>query len=271
MHTSLPSLEGILAVIAAHETGSFSGAADRLGITHGAVSRRVQAVEHWLATPLFERGARGVQVTPAGQRFIATAQQALATIRESADRWRPVRAQPVVRVSVVPSFARLWLMSRMTFLQGQPADVRIELQLEHRAVDLSADEADISVRYGKGAGKDVRGKLLFREHLYPVAAPSLAKQLGANAKPDRIAELPLLHDSDTRQWRAWLDAAGSRFRNHTHDRRFEDYDLVLAACEAGLGIALLRAPLADSYVNSGRLVQTSKRAIPNVHAHYLTI
>lgn len=271
MHSSssLPPLDGIVAVIAAHRTGSFSAAAEMLGITHGAVSRRVQAVEHWLATPLFERRARGVQITPAGQRFIATAEQALATIRNSADRWRTPREQPIVRLSIVPSFARLWLMQRMIALQGDPADVRVELQLDHRASDLNADEADLAVRYGSGSWKGVRARLLFAERLYPVAAASFAKQLGANAKPDRIAQLPLLHDSDTRQWRAWLGANGSRFRGQAHDRRFEDYDLVLAACSAGLGIALLRTPLADTYMSSGRLVQVSKRSIPNTQGHYL--
>lgn len=269
--TSLPPLDGIVAVIAAYRTGSFSAAAEMLGITHGAVSRRVQAVEHWLATVLFERRARGVQVTPAGQRFIATAEQALATIRNSADRWRPPREQPIVRLSVVPSFARLWLMPRMTLLQGVPADVRVELQLEHRAMDLNAEEADLAVRYGSGTWKGVRARLLFAERLFPVAAASFAGQLGTNAKPERIAQLPLLHDSDTRQWRAWLSATGSRFRGQAHDRRFEDYDLVLAACSAGLGIALLRTPLADTYMSGARLVPVSKRSIPNTHGHYLAM
>jgi LysR family glycine cleavage system transcriptional activator len=273
MHSSfnLPPLDGLLAVLAAHQTGSFSAAADMLGITHGAVSRRVHAVEHWLATPLFVRHGRGVQTTPAGQRFIATAEQALASIRNSADRWRPTRGLPVVRMSVVPSLARLWLMSKMPVLQGMPADVRIELQLEHRVVDLNAGEADIAIRYGSGRSKSVATQLLFNERLYPVAAPSVARALGARAKPQRIAQLPLLHDSDIHQWRAWLSANDMRYRAKQEDRRFEDYDLVLAAAEAGLGIALLRTPLADSYVNADKLVCISRASIPNLHGHYLAM
>lgn len=273
MHSSfnLPPLDGLLAVLAAHQTGSFSAAAGMLGITHGAVSRRVHAVEHWLATPLFVRHGRGVQTTPAGQRFIATAEQALASIRNSADRWRPTRGLPVVRMSVVPSLARLWLMPKMPVLQGMPADVRIELQLEHRVVDLNAGEADIAIRYGSGRSKGVATQLLFNERLYPVAAPSVARAVGARAKPQRIAQLPLLHDSDIHQWRAWLSANGMRYRAKQEDRRFEDYDLVLAAAEAGLGIALLRTPLADSYVNTDKLVRISRASIPNQHGHYLAM
>jgi DNA-binding transcriptional LysR family regulator len=273
MHSSdsLPPLDGIAAVIAAHRTGSFSAAAEMLGITHGAVSRRVHAVEHWLATPLFVRHGRGVQATPAGLRFVATAEQALAMLRDSADRWRRERDAPVVRLSVVPSFARLWLMPKMRFLQGEPQDVRVDVHLEHRTVDLASDEVDLAVRYTAGRSKTLVAHRLFGERLSPVAAPELARKLGSHAKAQRIAQLPLLHDSDTRQWRQWLASQNVRRRPQADDRRFEDYDLVLSACDAGLGVALLRSPLADAHVTSGRLVRVSNHSIVNERGHYIAI
>jgi LysR family transcriptional regulator, glycine cleavage system transcriptional activator len=275
MHSShsLPPLDGLLAVIAAHRTGSFSAAAEMLGITHGAVSRRVHAVEHWLSTPLFTRHGRGVQTTPAGQRFVATAEQALAALRDSADLWRPGREMQVVRLSAVPSVVRLWLMSKMHALQGTPADTRVELQLDHRIVDLNADDADadIALRYGNGRWKSCVSQWLFGERLCPVAAPAIAAKLGAHPKPERIAQLPLLHDSDTRQWRAWLGAHAIRHRPKSADRRFEDYDLVLAAAVAELGVALLRTPLADAYVRSGRLVRLSRSTVSDERGHYLVM
>lgn len=271
MHSSLPPLEGLTAVIAAHRGGSFTAAAEALELTHGAVSRRVQVVERWLGTPLFERHGRGVRVTPAGQRFVAQMEQALATIRESADRWRPRRELPVLRISVVPSFARLWLLPRLPELQGVPPRWRIEPLIEHRVADLGAGHSDLAVRYGRGAWRGVRAQLLFAEQLFPVAAPELATRLGGNARPSRLAEYPLLHDSDTSQWRAWLGEHGIAYRAKSADRRFEDYDMVLTAAQAGLGIALLRSPLADEAVASGRLVRVARPAIRNVAGHYLIV
>ncbi|TWI00275.1 transcriptional regulator, LysR family [Luteimonas cucumeris] len=272
MHSSsLPPLDGLTAVVAAHRTGSFSAAAESLELTHGAVSRRVQAVERWLGTPLFERHGRGVRATPAGQRFVAQVEQALGAIRESADRWRPRRELPTIRISVVPSFARLWLLPRLPALQESPLQRRIELAIEHRVADLAGGQCDLSVRYGKGQWRGTRAQLLFAEQLYPVAAPDLATSLGGNAKPARLAEQALLHDSDTSQWRHWLAEQGVRFRAKSDDRRFEDYDLVLAAAQAGLGIALLRSPLADEAVASGRLVRIARPAIRNVAGHYLVM
>lgn len=273
MHSSnsLPPLDGLNAVIAARDTGSFTAAAERLGLTHGAVSRRVYAVEHWLGTAVFERHGRGVRVTPAGQRFIAQVEQALGAISDSADRWRPRRELPVIRLSVVPSFARLWMLPRLRALQDVPARRRVELIVEHRLADLAGGDVDLAVRYGKGPWRDVSSQLLFREQLVPVASPDVAAELGRHPDAGRLADAPLLHDSDTRQWRAWLSAQGASYVAKAADRRFEDYDMVLAAAKAGLGVALLRTPLADEVMTAGQLVFVSKATLPNPHSHYLAM
>ena len=267
----MPPLEALAAVVAAHRAGSFTAAAETLGITHGTISRRVHAVEHWLGTPLFKRMARGVSTTPAGQRFVAQVEQALAAIRDSADQWRPRRDLPVVRLSVVPSFARLWLLPKLAALQGNPPYCRIDLLTEHRVLDIGAGQTDLAVRYGKGRWPGVAARLLFAENLFPVASPQWAAQWKVPPTAAEIAQLPLLHDSDTSQWRRWLHAAGSTFRVKDADRRFEEYDLVLAAAEAGLGIALLRSPLADEWLHARRLVRVAAQNLPNPAGHYLAM
>ena len=73
----LPPLEGLIAMLAAAEEGSFSAAAAKLGLTHGSVSRRIAALEHWLGASLFERHGRGVRRTPAGLRFSQDSRQSL--------------------------------------------------------------------------------------------------------------------------------------------------------------------------------------------------
>src|SRR5690349_17693009 len=110
---SLPPLDGLSALIAAADTGSFTAAAEALNITHGSVSRRIAALEAWLGTILFERHGRGVRLTPAGQRFATDARRTLGILSRSADQWRPRRGRPTVRLTAVPSFARLWLIPRL--------------------------------------------------------------------------------------------------------------------------------------------------------------
>ena len=270
MTHSLPPLEGLAAVQAAAETGSFSAAAESLGLTHGSVSRRVKAVESWLGTPLFERHGRGVRPTPAGLRFSRDIEQMLKALADSAERWRPRRGMQSLKVSVLPSFAKLWLIDRLQSLQGEPQDLRIDLVIEHRLADLGAGEVDVALRYGHGNWPSLSATRLFEERLFPVAAPSLADKLEA-ANSAAIARLPLIHDSDTMRWRRWLAADGVRYGPRDRDRRFEDYDLVLAAAAAGLGIALLRSELGRPWLVDGRLRQLSTREIPDLAAPYVVI
>lgn len=256
-------------MLAAADAGSFTAAAEALGVTHAAVSRRVAVVEAWLGTPVFERRGRGVVLTPAGRRFASEVEGALNRIEQVADRWRPRRGGEVVRLSLVPSFAKLWLLPRMAGLQGDPPQVRVELLIEHRQLDLDAKEADLVVRYGRGNWPGLDAQLLFHEHLAPAASPTLAERIGAGASAVRIARHPLIHDSDTRQWRDWLAAEDVRYRPRQIDRRFEDYDMVLAAAEAGLGVCLVRLPFAEEWLTSGKLVLLSDRRSRNPDSHFV--
>lgn len=269
MHSfeTLPPLDGLNAMLAAAEEGSFTAAADMLGITHGSVSRRIAALEAWLGTSLFERHGRGVRLTPAGQRFAVEARQALGLLSRSADQWRPRRGKPTVRLAVVPAFARLWLLPRLTQLER--GDIHVEVSMDHRPSDLNAQEADVVIRYGRGLWDGLDSQLLFRETLRPAAAPALAAELGGDADAAALLARPLLHDSDMAHWRGWLGSAGVRYRPRWQDRRFEDYDTVLTAAEAGLGVALLRSPLADAAVKAGRLAYVSLCAEPNPAAHFV--
>lgn len=266
---TLPPLEALRAVLVAGETGAFTEAAEALGLTHGAVSRRVAAVEAWLGTAIFERHGRGVRLTPAGQRFTRQVRQALEALEQTSERWRPRRGRSTVRLSVVPSFAKLWLLARLAGLLNDLPDIRVDLTADHRAVDLAANEADVVVRYGRGEWPGLHARLLFAETLVPAGAPGLVAELGPAPDDLALSRRPLIHDSDASQWRAWFAQGGLRYRPDAGDRRFEDYDLVLAAAEGGLGLALLRLPLADAWLTSGRLVPVSPRRMDNPLGHYV--
>lgn len=273
MHTmhslsALPPLEGLVAVLSAARVGSFVGAAEDLGLTHGSVSRRVAAVERWLGTRVFERHGRGVSLTPAGQRFVREVEQALGAIAQTSDRWRPDRGRPTIRLNVVPSFAKLWLLPRLAGILAGAPDLRLDLQVHHRPVDLEAGEADLVVRYGRGRWPGLHVEPLFQETLLPVAAPGLARRLSGQTATDWSRQ-PLINDSDTSQWRAWLAMAGVDYRPRRTDYRFEDYDLALGAAAGGLGVALLRTPLAQAWIDRGDLALVDSRPITNPMAHYI--
>jgi DNA-binding transcriptional LysR family regulator len=177
VHSSqtLPPLDTLEAFSRAARLGSFSAAAEESGITHGAVSRQISRLERWLGVQLFSRQPRGVTLTPEGMRFFARAQEALALLSETDERWIPRRHKATVRLSLTPSVASLWLFSRLPKLEGD--DIHIDLLLEHRLADFS-EGTDLAIRCGKGPWAGVRAIPLWHEKSFPIAAPSLAERLG---------------------------------------------------------------------------------------------
>jgi DNA-binding transcriptional LysR family regulator len=266
----LASLEAVRAV-AGHQ--SLTAAAGELGLTPGALSRRVASIEAWLGTPLFERHGRGMRPTPDGQRFLSRIEDAFALIEAAADPWRGRKGSDVVRVSVVPSFARLWLLPRLKGLELGPDGgprLRIEVAVDYRHADVEGGEVEVAIRYGQGTWKGVEAEPLMPERLVPVAHPELAARLGQDAVPGDLLRQTLLCDSDAVGWRAWLRAHGvGRFRPRPHDRRFEDYGLVLAAARAGLGVALARMPFAEAEVREAGLVPVGATGVPSPLTYHL--
>src|SRR6476659_1660316 len=129
VHSSptLPPLDTLETFTRAARAGSFSAAAEELGLTHGAVSRQVSRLERWMGVRLFERAARGVALTPEGFRFHARATEALSLLGDTTERWSPARGRPIVRLSTIPSLTALWLFPRLAALEG--GDFHIELIL----------------------------------------------------------------------------------------------------------------------------------------------
>jgi len=265
--TMLP-LETLRAFDAAARTGSFSAAAEKLNLTHGAVSRQIAKLEGWLGLKLFERGARGVSLTIEGNRLHIRTSEAFALIAAQSDRWVEPRGSAVVRLTSIPSISGLWLMPRLSALENGTTRLRVILDVDIRQADLANEGFDLSIRCGSGRIPERVSLQLFEEHLFPIASPELAGRIG-EGEPARLLQYPLLNDSDASGWRAWLGQFGMDYRPRPQDRRFEDYNLVLDAAAYGLGIALARPPLTERQLEAGRIVAVDGRSVLNPVSYWL--
>jgi len=172
---------------------------------------------------------------------------------------------------VLPSFAKLWFFARQSAFEREEPALRVELDIENRNADIASGEADLAIRYGRGSWRQLKAKPFLPEMLYPVAHPTLAARLAKQCRrrgEAALLDLPVLHDSDASGWRAWFDALGIPLKPRSHDRRFEDHTLVLAAAEAGLGVALARAPLTDTYLARSGLVRVGRHEVVSPLSYY---
>lgn len=264
---SLPPSEALIAFRRSRDLGSFAAAARAEGVNHATILRRVATLEAWLGSKVFERTGRGVQMTPAGQRFSKVTDDVFAALEGAADRWRPNHAPTRIALSVLPSFARLHLIPVLAELlksaSGKPR-WRVEISTSHRPVSLGNGEYDVAVRYGGGRWDGVTARPLGKEDLFAVARADLHQ--GLPLEPGDVARMPLIHDSDAADWRRWFKKHGLSYQLKPSDLRFEDYDVALAAAERGLGAILLR--MQEAVVPS-HFVAIDAAPIPNLRRHWV--
>src|SRR5690606_23394078 len=123
----LPPLNALKAFEAAARHGSFSAAADALGVTHGAISRQLQTLEDWVGTTLFDRLGRRVQLNQRGRDYLIAVQLALDGIAAATQRLIETTGNVRLVIDALPTFTMRWLLPRLSrFQQRHPG---VELQL----------------------------------------------------------------------------------------------------------------------------------------------
>jgi LysR family glycine cleavage system transcriptional activator len=261
----LPSLQTLRALDAAALLGSYTRAADALGLTHGAVSHRIRALELQLGTPLFERRGNGMIATAEAMRVLVPVREALGLLALAFPE--AAEARSVLKVSTLPSFASRWLAPRLgAFRAGHPEiDLRIDARLELAEIGLGG--VDCAVRYGSGNWSGVRAERLGGEWLFPVCTPAYREAHGLHTPGDLARATLLRHDRQL--WTPWLRAAGIVRPEPSGGPLFSDTGLLLDAAIAEEGVALARARLVEGDLVSGRLVRLFDIAAKDRQSYWL--
>lgn len=251
----LPNLPSLRAFGAVGRLQSFRKAGSELFISQSAVSHHIRRLEDDLGVKLFVREARGIRFTEAGASYFESISAALAQIADATavltESHR--RRSKTLRLSILPSFARRWLMPRLPDWTAEHPDIDLIVDPSLRVADIQAGEADIAIRYGMGNWPGMKATLLLAEQLSPVLSPRLAASLPASPSYADISCLIRIVNSRTTDWDVWLQHAGvTGWRGA--ETQLTEYGLVIDAVLAGHGVAMGRLWLIDGHVADGSLV-----------------
>ena len=146
------SLNALPAFRAVAELQNLRAAAERLHLTHSAVSQQIRGLEEQLGFDLFERSGRGIVLNPAGAALLCSVQEALALLD---DGMRTAAAAAAgsslqLRVSVLPSFAQRWMLPRMARWRARHPELTLEMETSQQVVDLLRDGFHAALRFGRG-------------------------------------------------------------------------------------------------------------------------
>lgn len=242
---------------------SFTRAARELGVTSSAVSRAVSRLEAHMGGKLLHRTTRAVTPTELGEEVhagCALIAQTARDVRAAAGRHA---SAPVGRLAVSAPlvFGQRWLAPRIaTFLQRWP-DVKVQLTLTDRLVDLVEEGLDVAVRIASSLPPGLVARPLTRASFVLVASPAYLKRHGTPRTPADLAKHACvvlgygdftgdLHMSDGRR-DARVQVSGPMTANNG--------SVILTAAEAGLGLGLLPDFTAAGSLEAGTLVRVLPR------------
>jgi len=256
MEDRFPGFAGLKAFFAVGHSSGVADAAQRLGISRSAVSHQLKKLEGELGVRLYERDGRTLRLTHEGAEFFSRIEQPMIALREAFEEIRSTSDRLRVTMTLTPTFATDWFLPRMKKLSAALPDLELNLVSTTRVIDLQNEAVDIAIRRGHGTWEGLQSVLVLEEQVVPVVSPALLAESGAQNLTDLIAHAGILiNENLPREWDEWFLQHG--LEPETEPRKFAltSYEMAIAACRDGLGVALGRRPFADPVLTSGEVVQ----------------
>jgi LysR family transcriptional regulator, glycine cleavage system transcriptional activator len=254
MNRNIPPLPAIRAFEAASRCGSFKAAAEELCVVASSISHQVHLLEELLATRLFLRSARGVELTGDGAAYYA----ALRPLLDELDRVSRAASRRTGRerlaVQTTPAFASRWLIPRLAAFRMAHPLVSLELSTGLPPTDLDRDNVDLVVQWGDDAVPGLRVEPFMASTRIPVCSPGFRALNGGVRRPSDLRGDMLLRDVVDDGWEAWF-ARAACVGITASGPRFAHCELSMQAAAAGLGVDLGYRALIAGDLEAGRLVE----------------
>lgn len=251
---------GILEFVTAVEQGSFTGAAEILGITGSAVGKSINKLEKRLGVQLLHRTTRRIFLTPEGEAWLVSCRRILEELDQIETLLSTENSYPIgrIRVDLPTTFGRRYIFPILLDLAQQYPQLDLSVTFQDRAVDMISEGVDLVVRIGDlEDSTDLIAKSLGYQTLLICASPTYLEK---NGYPSNKEDLK--HHNCLIGWRRnykgqWFlkNALGEMEEfeiNYRHE--IPDGDALLSACISGLGIAQLPSWLAFDALRAGKLI-----------------
>jgi DNA-binding transcriptional LysR family regulator len=185
--------------------GSYTGAAERLGVSKAAMSVRIAELEQAVGVPLVQRTTRSVRLTEAGQALVVQTQTAFQQIADGVASVRDLGAAPRgrVRVTAPVAFARQQLVPCLPAFLKTHSDVRVEVDMSDRLSAIANDGFDLAIRHSAAVPETHVAWLLASTRSLLVASPSYLHRNGTPRTLEALRNHSCLHyprGTDTPVW-----------------------------------------------------------------------
>lgn len=249
-------LTRIRVFIAVVETGSFSAASERLGLSRAAASKYVSQLEEHLGGRLLNRTTRHVSTTESGRLYFERCKEILHSLEEADGIVSGLRGQPrgMLRVSCPTHFASRHLFPLIHDFQQRYPAVNIELMCAERLVDLVDEGYDLAIRITDAPDPELIARRLARCRHVLAAAPDYLAGAPTLKEPDDLRQHACVVYAHTPGGVWPLTKAGRTQSIKVEPTvKTNNPDVLLEAVVSGMGVALMPSFLASDAVRNGAL------------------
>lgn len=255
------NLGNITAFVTTARAGSFTAAADQLGLTKSAVGKAVSRLEERLGLKLFHRTTRSLSLTPDGERYLTSCQSALDILESAEAELTSHIARPAgrLRLDLPAAFGRQRILPILLDINRRYPELALTISFSERFVDLVEEGIDLVIRIGElEDSSTLIARPLTTQKLVVCASPGYLAQHGYPQTPEDLAEHLTVVGLRRNQAVSWLlkTADGDDIR-HTPPATHQlgDGDAMLNAVLNDAGISQLPRWLVGKYLQSGALVE----------------
>ena len=240
------------------DAGSLTHAGDRLNLSQSAVSRQIRGLEESLAATLFHRHARGLILTEQGELLFDATSAMTKRLDAAAARIRDSEEEVFgdLRVTTTTGFGTLWLAPRLPKLYAKHPDLRVDLMLEERVLDLPMREADVAIRMKEPSQADLIRKKLMAVKMCLFASSQYLKENGTPISLDDLKDHRLIcQNTDSAQVGASVSLVQELLTHEVSSMlTVNNYFGVLQGVLHNLGIGVLPDYLANDFPDLMRVL-----------------
>jgi DNA-binding transcriptional LysR family regulator len=262
----MDTLTRMRAFIDVVEAEGFSAAARKIGRSKALLSKYVRELEDELGALLLNRTTRQFSLTEAGHTYYKRALEIVREIDSLADSVRDssgdVRGR--IKVSAARTFADAPIgQSLIDFAKAHP-DIVLDIHLDDRFVDLVEEGYDLAVRITRLESSSLIARRLSPFSIKVCASADLLKRVGKPTKPQELATLPCIIDTNGRWMSNWTFKDGDDVITVPVTGPIEVNSPVVAraAAVSGLGFCILPDFIAEPEIEAGRLVSLFDKQTP---------
>ncbi|MCB1332283.1 MAG: LysR family transcriptional regulator [Roseivivax sp.] len=247
----LPPLSALRSFAALAQTGSVTGAAAALNVTHAAVSQQIRALEKHMGVALARRQGRTLTLTPDGALLARALNDGFETMANAVAALMQTDAGRPLLITTTPSFASGWLMPRLAGFRAEHPEIDLSIDPSATVKTFEPGDVDIALRYGGGNWPGLESELLLSSPIVVVAARSLVGD-----DPDlslaALTDFPWLEELGANEATAWFARRGLA-RNPRHGITSLPGNLMMEAARAGQGVAIAARAFLEADIAAGRM------------------